>query len=210
MEEQNIQVQTTKKGFDFHKVFAAIGVILFVSIPVVAGIWYFTDGRFTNYGTDADDTYKTSTDSAKKSTNSATESADKDETADWKTYTTEDFSFNYPPDFKPVTKNGNTIVTNDEGGDPKSVAIGTIEVYSRVATDNDKPDINITTFDLGGEKASKGEGENSGRFTLVYFVDSVNLKSSGVNKFVFICAVPIEGSDSVKTCDQIASTFKFL
>jgi len=81
MKEKDIEVgkdsSSNNKTFDFHKVFAAIGVILVVAITILAGVWYFTIGKNTQLFNDEENTVKVSTSSAKVATNSATHSATK-------------------------------------------------------------------------------------------------------------------------------------
>lgn len=75
MNEQTNQVVTpTQSKFNFHKVFAAIGIILTVVIIIVAAIWYLTDQN--TKGTSEDDTVKVTTSSAKPATKSATSAVD--------------------------------------------------------------------------------------------------------------------------------------
>lgn len=77
MDEKNIQVKTdsSAKSFDFHKVFAAIGLILIVAIVILAGVWYFVEGQYSSFFGDDSDTVKVSTESAKTATKSASQSA---------------------------------------------------------------------------------------------------------------------------------------
>ncbi len=77
MEEKNVQIKTdsSSKSFDFHKVFAAIGMILVVAIIVLGGVWYFVEGQNSNFFGDEEDTIKVSTSSANTATKSATQSA---------------------------------------------------------------------------------------------------------------------------------------
>ena len=96
MGEKNIQPQTTNKKLDFHKVFAAIGIILIVMIIVVGGIWYFVQSAEDKVPVDDDITVtKIATNSAKKTT----ESAKEDETVDWITATSVEagYKIKYPP-----------------------------------------------------------------------------------------------------------------
>ena len=77
MDEKNIQVKTNSKSkiFDFHKIFAAIGLILTVAIIVLSGVWYFVEGQHSSFFGDEEGTTKISTSSASIATKSATESA---------------------------------------------------------------------------------------------------------------------------------------
>lgn len=76
MEEKNIDIKTnsTSKGFNFHKVFAAIGLILIAAVVILSGVWYFVEGR-NPQSVDEDD--QIATQSAKVATKSATISATK-------------------------------------------------------------------------------------------------------------------------------------
>lgn len=73
MPEPMNQVSPVKPTFDTHKVFAAIGIILTVTIFAIAALWYFTD---TNKGAGVEEDVKVTTSSAKPATNSATTSAE--------------------------------------------------------------------------------------------------------------------------------------
>lgn len=77
MDEKNVQVKTNSgsKAFDFHKVFAAIGLILIVAIVILAGVWYFAEGQNSTFFGEDTDTVKVSTESAKTATKSASQSA---------------------------------------------------------------------------------------------------------------------------------------
>ena len=77
MDEKNIQVKTNSNGkaFDFHKIFAAIGLILMVAIVVLSGVWYFVEGQHSGFFGDEEGTIKVATKSANIATKSATESA---------------------------------------------------------------------------------------------------------------------------------------
>ncbi len=76
MEETNIQPEKATKKLDFHKVFAAIGIILIVLIVVVGGVWYFVQKAEDEVGSDYEDNVvKVSTSSANTATDSATTSA---------------------------------------------------------------------------------------------------------------------------------------
>ncbi len=81
------------------KVFAAIGIIAIVMVIFCAGVWYYVAGRFNTVSSE-DNTTKVSTSSAKTSTESA-KKTEKDETADWETYTNAKgkFSIKYPTDW---------------------------------------------------------------------------------------------------------------
>ncbi len=104
MEEKNIEVKTDSnsknKAFDFHKVFAALGIVLTISILILAGVWYLVEGKNTQYFDDEEDTVKISTSSAKTST----KSSEKNKTADWETYTSSQlaFSIKYPEELKNI------------------------------------------------------------------------------------------------------------
>lgn len=65
-----------KTRFDFHKVLAAVGLILIVTIIISAGIWYFVGNVGTETTTDTGPTIKVSSDSASLATKSATPSAE--------------------------------------------------------------------------------------------------------------------------------------
>lgn len=102
MPEPTPQVTPAAPKFNTHKVFAAIGIILIVAIIFASGLWYFTEGNSSsdNEGT----TVKVSTSSAKPktSTTSSNSSSKKDETADWKIFTSTKWSFSvkYPKDWE--------------------------------------------------------------------------------------------------------------
>lgn len=193
-----------------------IGLIVGAIILVIGigGAYFITNFVLT----DATPAPSVETKKASPSATTATPSAQKNETAGWKTLTgstqevnadvTIKFSFKYPPKFKILNDGGQMVVTNDQG-ETAPTTEGTIEAFARVAIAQEKPTIPTSEFTLGGKQALRGEGTNTGRKTLSYFVDSVVSKEGNAVKFAFFCAIPVEGSDSEKLCDQIASTFKF-
>lgn len=81
-----------------HKVFASVGLILIGTILAIAGIWWYVQSQ-GGFDSEDTDTTKVSTDSAKK-----------DETADWKTYanTTAGYKISYPPTWTFVVEPPNT------------------------------------------------------------------------------------------------------
>ncbi len=71
MDQPTNQVVTpTASKFNFHKVFASIGIILTLVIIIVAAIWYFMEQQ-SGEGSE-DNTVKVTTSSAKPATKSAT------------------------------------------------------------------------------------------------------------------------------------------
>src|SRR5581483_12325308 len=99
-EQKSVDLST--KHFNFHKVFAAIGLILVGTIVVVFAALVYSGvnvAELFRSNIEEQDSGKIATGSSKPK---ATDSAKKDETADWKTYTstTYMFSFKYPTDWE--------------------------------------------------------------------------------------------------------------
>ena len=95
MPENTAPTETsTPSGFNFHKVLAAVGIILVVTI-IAGAAWYFyqTNYNQTDYGNEK---------VVKVSTSSAKPVASSDETTNWQTYTfaTLGFSLKLPPDWE--------------------------------------------------------------------------------------------------------------
>ena len=80
-----------------HKVFAAVGLILIGTIIAVAGVWWYVENQTGAETANKTTTTKVSTSSAKKTT----ASAEKEETADWKIYTSTKFNYSlkYPTEW---------------------------------------------------------------------------------------------------------------
>ncbi len=98
MDEKIIQPQITDKKMDFHKVFAAVGIILIVMIIIGGGMWYMVQSAEDKIPVDDDITVtKVATNSAKTASSSAIPS-------DWKTYETKEYTFKYPKDWKAEVK----------------------------------------------------------------------------------------------------------
>lgn len=99
MLEENVPNPLAKNpNFNTHKVFATIGLILIAAILVLAGIWIYVENQSGTKTTGSEDNnVKVSTSSAK----AATQSTEKDETADWKIYTStrDGYSIKYPSDW---------------------------------------------------------------------------------------------------------------
>ena len=84
MLDQNVPNPLAKNpNFYTHKVFAAVGLILIVSIVILAGIWYFVQSAEDKAGTVDDNTV----------IKTATSSTTKDETTSWKKYSNETYGF---------------------------------------------------------------------------------------------------------------------
>src|SRR3990170_8907275 len=79
------QVVTSSSGVSWPKIILTVIVIVVVTAIIAGAYWYFVLNKPTG-GIDTGP-IKVSTPSTKKATPSATPSAKKDETADWKTYT---------------------------------------------------------------------------------------------------------------------------
>ena len=146
-----------------------------------------------------------------------TPSAQKDETADWKTLHTKipdaqlkvfnltstiKFSFKYPPDFRVVNDNGTDLVTDVTtypGLEPgRTSAFGSL---------GGQHASNPTDTTLGGMKAIKVVTNKGTYINTIYSVGEESILGS----FRFICTyAPQTGFDGSKLCDLMASTFKFL
>ncbi len=99
MLDQNVPNPLAKNpNFHTHKVFAAIGIILIVVIIIFGIFAYVFRGQIGDFvmgvpqSSNIENPIKTSTSSAK----TATSSSEKNETADWETYTSKTFSVKYP------------------------------------------------------------------------------------------------------------------
>lgn len=108
MEENTVSINPktqTKKKLDFHKVFAAIGIILIALIIIVGGVWYFVQSAMDKVIPDEFVTNKVSTSSAR--TKTATSSAD------WRTYTDSKnaFSIKYPDTWLTINCEGDFFIS---------------------------------------------------------------------------------------------------
>lgn len=151
-----------------------------------------------------------------------------DETADWKTFTdqtresdpafdptrTIKFSFKYPLDFRILDDEGGPFVSNDpsqKSGYDILKKSGSISADAGLA--GEEPPDSPSNFTLGGKAALRGLRTYShNKFvTVVYHVSSVTTREGVKVPFSFRCNyVPKQGVGTEKTCDLMASTFKFL
>ncbi|MEX0621737.1 MAG: PsbP-related protein [Candidatus Woykebacteria bacterium] len=95
--ENSVPTQSkSTKVISWKKIILTLVVILAITGPIAVAIWYYVDSQ-TKQETTPVTTAKVSTESAKQSTTSA----QKDETADWKTYTDSvlKFSIKHPKDW---------------------------------------------------------------------------------------------------------------
>ena len=112
------QVTTTSKSLNWKKIILTVVIILVVTGLIAGVYWFFvlskTSGDSDLTGPVPKVTTKTSTESAKEST----ASAEKDETADWKTYkdTILGFQVKYPEDWFVVSAKSWTEETSYNGG----------------------------------------------------------------------------------------------
>ena len=204
-------------NFFTHKVVAAVGLILIGTIITASGIWWYVENQSGTKTTD-DTTTKVSTSSAKK-----------DDTGNWQTL--EDlsnvdtlgsikFSFSYPEQFRVLKDNvygGGDSVTNNPTDDTlRGLKSGYTAVFGRIYNDPMTESYNSRTFDdkLGSSSAYIINSDSGMSMSRIYYVkDAKNSEGSEV-PFSFVCNYNYEGikdtTELVKTCDLIASTFKFL
>ena len=161
--------------------------------------------------------FQESTPSAKPATNSA----QKDETTNWSTLASKtaesnaeiydptktiNFSFKYPTEFYEIQSEDVMLVTNDSNYKLALKTPGKIAAWARIST----PSLEIkstTDSSLGGKKAFRKTGENF----VLYHLSSLKTKEGIEVSFVFQCTyLPKQGYDLDKTCDLMASSFKFL
>lgn len=235
MDEKIIQPQITTKKMDFHKVFAAVGIILIVLIIVVGGVWYFVLNAEEKVPVNDDVTVtKIATSSAKTTTPSAT----KDETADWKTVSnnTCGFSVKYPKDwFKGIAEGSTISLVNVEelGGDIVQSRISiscaneefTKTEYTRVKTYQVGKDIQVKpmyqvdkemdTYNRLDDKKFAGITSVRTKLDLGYKdVDASNTYRIFLEKGNIVNVAQINGglvvNEKIELLDQIFSTFKFL
>lgn len=222
--------QRANKKLDFHKVFAAIGIILIVLIIVVGGIWYFVQSAEDKVPVNDDTTVnKIASSSAKSKTasNSAVIS-------DWKTFTSTrwGFSLKYPKEWQ-ITKE------TDTGASISNQAEITGGLFIEVYINNDLNSStynNVKTYKVGETTKvdakipgtslkdtytrlidTKIDGYDAVRYELEPgFGDADNPKTYNAiinksGKYYLIRNKLYNQSfdDGVKLLDQIISTFKF-
>jgi hypothetical protein len=227
------QVQPEQgKGISWKKIAISVVVILVVAGIIASGLyWFFV---LNEEETTTTEPVKVSTPSSKQATPSSkkeTPSAEKekDETAGWKTLVTRTaesnpdiydptktikFSFKYPADFREVPTEGSSVVTNDPNFQLGLKTVGTIGANSTIG--GTKP-TSYTKFTLGGKVALRGSetwwgrGSEPTQVTITYYLSSVTTEEGNNVDFSLRCYyLPKTGINAEKTCDLIASTFKFL
>lgn len=213
-----------------HKVFASVGLILIGVIVILSVLAYmYRDQVMDIYddlvGTaDTYETTKVSTSSATPSTTSETKTETKDETADWKTFTSKtdsftdqlitiNYSYKAPNGYTQGSYEGTTIsysIPNykEVGGVSDPGEIQVLFRHSESVTGN----LTGEKTTLGGKVAYKTESTNeNGSKSVIYTVASVKTVEGENSGFRLTCLyMPKSGEDIEKTCDLIASTFKFL
>ena len=202
MLDQNVPNPFAKTpNFHTHKVFASIGIILIAMIIIGGGIWYFVQSAEDKAGTVDDNTVnKTATSSAKTATSSAT----KDETADWKTYTSKTFSVKYPEGWLTssdasdleniVFKNAGmkvTIIIITEGGVSPNTQGSSKSETTNVEFNDTITKANEITYSDGTWKLFTQSGGSNGEW---YELDSTKIPTT----------------EERTTMITILSTFKFL
>jgi|GEM_PF-6688640 len=175
-----------------------LGVLIGLILIAVIGItfWYLTKPKES--GNSSTNTTKTSTTSAKP-----------DETANWKTYKTESegtkYELKYPPNFtisEGLITNKQSLIGNYKDGD---LLIG-FGVYKGKAI---RRNVQYQETVFAGLKAEKGIGTDQdigGVGVVSYYIS--NFKEE--DDFDFDCTFyPPNDSSLIKTCEDIAKTFKF-
>jgi hypothetical protein len=209
------------KTISWSKVILTVLVIVLVS-GLISGVlfWYFLVRQPI-------ESTPITTNVATSSSKTASASAKKDETAGWKILITKtrdsgktiSFSFKYPSNFKVEES---TYVTNDPNWNNTSglTTFGKIEAYARIASEIGNPSQIPEESFLGGKSAFRSSDlANNG--SVIYFVPAVATKEGNQVPFAFFCYVQLlpkesgslsdsELSNFEKTCDFMASTFKFL
>ena len=99
------QVVASPQGVSWSKIIITVIVIVVVTALIAGAYWYFVLSKST--GEVDTSPIKVSTPSTKKATSSATPSAKKDETANWKTYENkkDGYSIKYPESYSFVSAN---------------------------------------------------------------------------------------------------------
>lgn len=221
-------------NFYTHKVFAAIGIILIVTIAIVAGVWYYVESQGGNKTPETQNDVKVSTQTAK----TATKSAEKDETADWKTFTSTKWGFKvkYPKDWAIAndTETGATLVSVAElGGDTPQIRIGfSFAEIAGITTSYNA----VTSYEINKPTKVKPEYQVADEIDTYIRLEDTTIDSykavrtkldlgykdldSSDTYIVFIVKgnriyqVGISGGinidEKVKLLDRILSTFKFL
>ena len=136
------QVTTTTKSTNWKKVSLTI-VFIVVCVSIIAGIyWFFVLSKSSGASDLTGPVPKVTTKTATESANEATPSSEKDETADWKTYTNSQlgFTLKHPDEFPFIKEQLST-----SGGQVPSVFFSGSKDFSSL-------DSKITTFSV-----SKGD-----------------------------------------------------
>ena len=175
-----------------------IGVVLGAGLLGAGfGVYLLTQSKEEPTTTPA----KVATPSSKQATSSSTvtPSAEKDETAGWKTLIsvtpefnsqvydpslTIRFSFKYPPNFKVIKADLIDVVTDDPKYQQGVTTVGSIATMASIG--GEKPS-SSTTFILGGNNALKGVKIYSKLTAIIYYLPSVISKEGTNTIFSFRC-----------------------
>ena len=211
MPEESVQPQPTsnQKSINWKKISLILIVVLFLISLVGVGI-YLLIPRPTENPTPTTQPQKIATPSAKE-----------DETANWSILTSKtiesnpevfdptktiNFSFKYPKDFYEVIGSDVTIITNDQDYQLGVKTSGKLAVWARISKPSFKVD-SSSDSELGGVKAVRKLADG----VVLYHIPSLKTKEGIDVSFVFQCTyLEKENVDTIKTCDLMASTFKFL
>lgn len=217
MLDQNVPNPLAKNpNFHTHKVFAAIGIILIVMVIIGGGIWYFVQSAEDKVGTiDENSTIKTATSSAR----TATSSAAKDETADWKIYTnsTYGFSIKYPSDYT-IEESTQPFAVNFPGGSTEKIGVQSLYIKpSNYLTGGElfavsvlKENIEDTlardrkNFSIEKETEIKIEGADK---SVKWVAGDMLVVDTQKGSYVYVLS---DSGSKIEDFDTISSTFKFL
>lgn len=221
MIDQNVPNPMAKNpDFNTHKVFAAIGIILIVMVIICGGIWYLVQSAEDKAGpSDDNTTIKTATSSAKKSTTSA----NKDETADWKTYSSKvlSLSIKYPSDWVYVETpydQGVTFETSNfklYGGSVTSgqfVSINIQKNQTSKSIDNWWSNEGAGDYFVSEKKSIKVDGHNAIEYKVM---SSGSYYGALIDNSNTVYVIDIGSTvdlklDTLKIFDKMLPTFKFL
>lgn len=165
---------------------------------------------------------------ASPSAEPASPSAEKDETVSWEVYKSDiggqiqksgtniklKINYKYPSDFKLINEEGTDVLTNDQNYTLGLRTPGSVEVFTSVFTSvgGTGAFTEGTDTTLGGKTAKRlmkttVKTTSYERIVITYSVE--NADGKGNNLVLFCAFLPKEGLSPEKTCDLIASTFRF-
>jgi cytoskeletal protein RodZ len=196
------QVATPQQKHNWKKVWLTILLIVGV-VVVISGIyWFFILGKTSEDSDLTGPVPKVTTPKATESAKEATPSAEKDETADWKTFKNESYSFKYPSTWEQtIAPNSNVVVSSDTEG-TFNIGFYANQDYSEFISTFTQV-IKKEEFTVDAHKATKIFINNPTKQVAIIIDDA---QMGGKDGLLQLNAT----TQNLTTVEKILSTFKFL